>query len=422
MDHELVKRSLGFARRRKKWIGLLAAFGISSYAAYRVYHLPSVTRKRKRLVKLLGALVSVLEMASDSAETISLVSNDLKEFLQSDTDEIPRSLKQISKIARSQEFSQSVSRVTKAFTVGIIRGYKTDSCVKTGSEVGIRSSNYADKVMDRLLSSAGTGFASVVVGSFARNLVLGFYSSSESVDRLKANGEECLSQSSGMLRWLNVACDDKCKELIGDCIQKFVSTAVAVYLDKTMSINTYDEILAGLTNPKHQDKVQDILVSVCNSAIETLIRTSHRVLTSPDSGAKSSCSIVDQTEDLSVVGDKSVELEVPSKYQVPSSVSKVQDSGWANKVSSTLAVPSNRRFVLDVTGRVTFETIRSILLFLSWKLSEGIRMSLGTVHEEVILRGLEVVRFISAKSSIIFTLCLALYLHVLGGTRVVLTA
>lgn len=417
-----MRRGLGFTRRRKKWIGLLVAFGVSSYAAYRIYHSPSVTRKRKRLVKLLGALASVLEMVSDSSDTISLVSKDLKEFLQSDTDEIPRSLKQISKITRSEEFYQSVSRVTEALTVGIMRGNKTVSHVRNKSEVGLHSVNYTDKVMDRLFSSAGTGFASVVVGSFARNLVLGYYSNIELVNGLKTNGEESLSRSSEVPKWLNVACDDKCREVIGDCIQKFVSTAVAVYLDKTMSINTYDEIFTGLTNPKHQSKVQDILVAVCNSAIETLVKTSHQVLTSPDSCTKSSSSIIDQSEDLSAAGDKSFALEVPSKYNLASSFSDAQGSGWVDKVSSTLAVPSNRRFVLDVTGRVTFETMRSLLLFLSWKLSEGVRKSVGVVHEEVTHRSLEVARYISAKSSIFFTMCLAVYLHVLGGTGVVVTA
>lgn len=418
-----MKRGLGFTRRRKKWIGLLAALGISSYAAYRIYHLPSVTRKRKRLAKLLGTLVSVLEMASDSADTIGLISKDLKEFLQTDMDEIPRSLKQISKVARSEEFCQSVSRVSEALTIGLMRGYKTGSCVRNGSEVGpLHSVSYTDKVMDRLFSSAGAGFASVVVGSFARNFVLGFYSNSESVNGLKMNGGDRFSPSSEVPRWLNVACDDKCRQLIGDCIQKFVSTAVAVYLDKTISINTYDEIFTGLTNPKHQNKVQDILVAVCNNAIETLVKTSHQVLTSPDSCTKSSCSIIDQSEEQSAVGDKSFALDVPSKYCFTSSFSDAKGSGWVNQVSSRLAVPNNRQFVLDVTGRVTFETMRSLLLFLSWKLSEGIRRSLGVVHGEVVHRSLEVARFINAKSSVIVTLCLALYLHVLGGTGVILTA
>ncbi|KAF6147890.1 hypothetical protein GIB67_014470 [Kingdonia uniflora] len=392
MDLQLIHRGFDFTLRRRKLVLLLAAFGVTGYGAYKVYNLPSVVIKRKKLFKFVETLSKIVEIVSDSAETIGVVSKDLKEFLESDSDEIPNSLKQVAKLSRSREFSESVISVTQGLTIGILRGYKSDSKGRDDGSMG-----FSDRVVDKLFSTAGSGFASVVVGSFARNLVLAFYSD------VKSSGESSGSEA----KWVNIVCDEKCRGLIGDCIQMFVSSAVAVYLDKTMDINTYDEIFSGLTNPKHETKVKDFMVSITNGAIETLVKTSHQVMTNSNSYSNS---------------NSKSEGVVEHQPLMRSLFEGGNDSGWVEKVSSTLAVASNRKLVLDVTGRVTFETVRSFLDFLIWKLFDGLKRSVSVFREEVIERGLDVVRYVSAKSTVIVTICLSLCLHVLGGARVLMPA
>ncbi|KAK6151131.1 hypothetical protein DH2020_016063 [Rehmannia glutinosa] len=348
MDLVLLEKGLEYAKRKKKFVALLGALGLSCYGAYRIYNLPSVVKKRQRLFKLFGALVSVAEMMSDSAEAIGIISKDLKEFLRSDSNQIPQSLKQVSKIARSDEFSESLTRITRA-----------------DSGIFARISTRVDK--------NGKSFG----------------------------GDKDFSDRVYVPRWVEVVCDDKCRELIGDCIRLFVSTTVTVYLDKTMNINTYDEIFSGLTNPKHEAKVRDMFVSVCNGAVETFIRTSHNVWTA-NSVAVSKIDFEDgfSGDEKASTRTKLIPATLKSKKLYEKNH---QDSGWVRKMSSTLAVPNNRKFVLDMTGIVTFETVRSFLEFLLQKLSECMKRSVDVVQQEVVDRGVEAIRYVSGKSSAVTT-------------------
>ncbi|XP_027355692.1 protein PHLOEM PROTEIN 2-LIKE A10-like isoform X1 [Abrus precatorius] len=412
MDLPILRKCLDFSRRNKNWLLLIAAFGASGYGAYKAYNSPYLAQKRKRFVKLLRAFVSVAELISNSADTVNLISNDLNQFLASDSDQIPNSLKQLSKLATSNEFSASLARVSEALTLGILLGYKRQASDDNNrSEI---SADFSDRVLEKLFSKAGTGFMSVVVGSFARNLVLSFVNAESVGDRVNERSQLDVPG------WVNVICDERCGKLIGDCVQVFVSTAVAVFLDKSMDVNTYDEMFAGLSNPKHQEKVKGVLVSVCNGAVETFVRTSHQVLTNSSVRSNSSssvASVVPMSEDGCLKHDALLQ-----QLRIGSSVSQVQDVRWLDQIKSTLSVPANRRFVLDVTGRVTFETVRSFVAFFLWRISEGFKKSVSKVHDEVVDKGLEVVKFVGAKSSVILTLYLALYLHIMGGSSILLPA
>nr|VDD56869.1 unnamed protein product [Brassica oleracea] len=331
MDLVLGKKGLDFALRHKKWI-LLAL--ISGYGAFRVYHSPSISQKRKRISKLFTLLLNLVEAATHSAEAVNIISKDLTAFLGSDSNQIPNSLKQISKIAKSDELNSSLTRFTQAVTVGLLRGCRSDS-----------GSGFTDRVMDKLFTKSGSGFASAIVGSFARNLVVAAKFSDSKL--------------------LDAVCSDDGRKLIGDCVQRFVTTAVSVYLDKTTEANVFNDLFAGLTNQKHEHKVKQTLVTVCNGAVETFVRTA---------------------------ADRSLfqTLIVGSKPT------------WLDRVSSSLAVPSNRKYVVDLTGRVTFETVRSLLEVLVERANGKVESYVEKVRE----RGNETRTLVRVKSSRLHSSCL----------------
>ncbi|XP_045815683.1 protein PHLOEM PROTEIN 2-LIKE A10-like isoform X2 [Trifolium pratense] len=306
MELKLVENGFDYIRKRKKLAFIVFAVGFSSYGCYRAYHAPFIAHKRKKFSKIFNSLVSVAEAVSESADTIGIVTKDVKDFLQSDSDQVPNSLNQISKISRSGQFSDSLVSFTSAVTVGVLRGYQ--SMNGTDENQSGSGSTFADQVFDKLFTPAGSGFASVVIGSFAKNLVLGFYSNDSGKLNSRSGESGCSGSDSGVPKWVDVVCGDKCGELIGNCVQLFVSTLVAVYLDKTMHINTYDEFFSGLTNPKHETRVREMLVSVCNGAIESFVKTSHQVFNSSNPNDSSgSVSYFDTEETPSSVETSYVE-------------------------------------------------------------------------------------------------------------------
>ncbi|XP_009769747.1 protein PHLOEM PROTEIN 2-LIKE A10 [Nicotiana tabacum] len=376
MDLKQIKKELVYTQKNKNLIVALGALGVTGFGAYKAYNSRSMALKRERLFKLADAVISLAEMVSDSADAIGIFSRDLKEFIRSESDQIPTSLKQILKIPQSDELSESVVKVTSALTIGFLKGYQQET-ERTGSGL-------FDQILNKLFSDAGSGFASVIVGNFVRNLVLSFYSVKQSSD---------IEYSVPI--WIDALFQDKCRELIGNCVQLFVSTAVTVYLDRTMHINTYNEIFTGLTNPKNEAKTREMLVTICNGAVETFVKTSHQILTSTEMDSSA----------LSV-----------NNFKEKQFLDEDQDSEWMNKVvCSTLAMPCNKTFILDLSGRLIFECVKSFVEILLEKLYECLRRYVDFINEEIVRSTAEVYRCVSVKSSAVISLCLSLCVDILNG-------
>lgn len=425
--------------------------------------------------------MTVAQAASASAETISLVSNDLNGFLRSDSDEIPASLKQLLKVAQCQEFQETLTRVSSALTAGVLQGF-SGSAREIARDGESDTPGVAERVMDRLFTPAGTGFVSVVAGNFARSLVLALLENYRAQTNNNTNMRNDGPTSSNSISedsnsgppvgsgFVDVLCRSNTRVLIAECIRNFVSTAVGIYLDKTMNINVYDEICSSLTNPKHEAQMKGILISALNGAVETLVRTSHDVLTngSPSTNAGTTqTKIIHESADVLTNGSCSgtigmmqnmcnhegeIELShsiedtetissAPQGSLAPFTVSGSQMTlrdqqqtfmdtrnanpgsstpyhSWVDSISHTLAIPSNQKLFIEVSGRMTFEAIRSFCEFMLCKISNFCFRTLPAIGHEASDGILQIMRYVGAKSIVIATLCLAICLHVLTGVRV----
>lgn len=346
-------RLLVFSHRRRRWILCAGA----AAAAYLIYHHPAVAARRRRIARLTSALSSL-------ADAVAAVAADLAAFLRSDSDVLPPTLTQLSKLASSPEASASASALSGALTAGVLRGYSSASGPASGAEVPL-----SDRLVEKLFSPEGERLVSAVAGSFGRDLVLAFYS-------LPADPSESSPAS-----WVDVVTRGSCRRAIRSWVEVFTATAVGVFIDKTIHINTYDQICAAATNPAYDARLQELLVALCSASIETLVKTSHGVL-SNTSGSSSSSGNGGSRE------------------------------GWTETVSSALAVPGNRKLALDLTGRATFEAVRSFLEFVLWRLHDGAKAG----ADATVKAGLCALRSMSERSMVIAAICIVLCLYVLNGT------
>uniref|UniRef100_A0ACD5UQ23 Uncharacterized protein n=2 Tax=Avena sativa TaxID=4498 RepID=A0ACD5UQ23_AVESA len=353
-------RVLAFSRRRRR---LILCAGAAS-AAYLLYHHPAVAARRRRISRLTSALSSL-------ADAVTAVAADLAAFLRSDSDVLPPTLTQLSKLASSPEAFASASALSGALTAGVLRGYTSASGPASSGEVA-----FSDRLVEKMFSPSGERLVSAVAGSFGRDLVLAFYS---------VPSDPSESSGSSPASWVDVVTRGSCRRAIRSWVEVFTATAVGVFIDKTIHINTYDQICAAATNPAYDARLQKLLVALCSASIETLVKTSHSVLSNTNGNAN---------DNSSSSGNGEIR------------------EGWAQTVSSALAVPGNRKLVLDLTGRATFEAVRSFLEFVLWRLHDGAKAG----GDATVRAGLCALRYMSERSMVITAICIVLCLYVLNGT------
>ncbi|OEL28591.1 Protein PHLOEM PROTEIN 2-LIKE A10 [Dichanthelium oligosanthes] len=351
------RRVLSLARRRRRWLLWAGA----AAGCCLIYRHPAVASRRRRLARLASALASL-------ADAAALVASDLAGFLRSDSDAVPQTLKQISKLAASPEASASASALSGALAAGVLRGYYAAAAPGSGpgAAPGTDGAAFSDRVLDRLLSPDGERLASAVTGSFGRHLVLAFYSAPSQPATADATTES----------WVDALTTRRCQRAIRSWVEVFTATAVGVFIDKTIHINTYDQLFAAATNPAYGARLQELFVALCSASVETLVKTSHGVLSSANSTGGNANASANSGSDGGV------------------------GEGWIETVSSAMAVPSNRKLALDLTGRATFEAVRSFLEFVLWKLHAGVRAG----GDATVGAGLHALRHMSYRSMVVSSL------------------
>jgi len=306
------------------------------------------------------------------------------------------------------------------------------------------NSKLADRLLNKLFSEAGKGFASAVVASASRSLVISvieqfnFQRNSNSIQSSGGEDEEAGADVVSLL--LDLASNSKARELIIDCIQTFVATAVSVYLDRTKDVNVFDDMVRGVVKPERCAPVTELLSTVCSSTVETLVHTLHEELAF---GGKSNqplnenCANVlsqkfpsslttrqskqeekilqrdvgvlpahmdEDTASSSSTSGRGLEKSTFSHPECPDLNQDLEAlvvvsnasingnnrnrdeaafTGAIDALSRVLAVPSNRELIMEVAGTMTSEGVRSFIEVVMGRFTTAFR---GKTKEEALIK------------------------------------
>ncbi|EFJ27419.1 hypothetical protein SELMODRAFT_95450 [Selaginella moellendorffii] len=376
-----MKQLVDLLHRRKKAFLIAAALAAGGCASYSYYRSESFQRRKRQVILILDGLGKLLQAAASAADSASLISGDLKDFLESSNEEgeVPRSIRQLLKILRCPELQDLVAVTTSSVCKVIMADTSPEDTFPSRAH---------QKLLNKLFSDPGKGFASAIVGSAVRNLVVCYF---EEMER-KAELENEL---------LDLACSTKGKALLAECIQIFVEATVSTYLDKTQEVNMFEEMVEAVTKPVHRVPAQEMIVSVCNGAVDTFVRTSYEVL----SESSKETTRLDMT---------------PVSFNSSEAVSALQqDPGnFLEKIFGALTIPSNRMLVMDLAGKVTAEAVRSFFGLVIAVSAPYVRSSRDVVHSKAAVVRTRFSQDAATKVLVWVTVCLALFLHIFVNTSI----
>jgi hypothetical protein len=112
-------------RNRRYLLAGGAAVAVLGTLAYQAYESDAYGRSKRYMAKLRAAIQQYSDALATGGEICANVLRDLQQFIQSEGDEVPPTLRQVSKLLQSQEFTSTASSTVSAIYQGIAGKQKT---------------------------------------------------------------------------------------------------------------------------------------------------------------------------------------------------------------------------------------------------------------------------------------------------------
>lgn len=153
------------ASRRRYVAAALATGAVVAYVAHRQGYL-----KRRGKWPLLEALSSYRQALVTGGAVASKLASDLQAFIDSDAEEIPASLRQLLRLAQSEEAQRATEVLSSAACRGAVSG-ALSSATEAATASGISPDTFFISALEAAASERGRGLISILVATVARQAV-----------------------------------------------------------------------------------------------------------------------------------------------------------------------------------------------------------------------------------------------------------
>ena len=263
-------------RLRRKWVvgGTAAIAGAA--VLYKLYYSERIARAWRNYQKLSAALNSYNQAFIAGAEVSATISKDLQQFFQSDSTELPQSLRQLAHLCQAAETQAAAKGIATATAQGVLSAANILPHAQSGKSQGQQASEMRDKVLGMLVSDKGQTLVTLAVSVAARTSTQTYcdcIEQSAAAAKSSADATGVLADSF-LQQLLRFASTPEGERLCMLGVKNFTVNATEVYCDKLEGTSFWEDLFTALSKPEHRQVGSHMTRCFVNELMNTWLKPS----------------------------------------------------------------------------------------------------------------------------------------------------
>ena len=229
------------------------------------------------------------------------------------------------------------------------------------------------QTLEKVFSEKGSSFFAILAASVAR----------QTVETLMDSASDQTNSGEAFEKYKDILLSEEGKQFVSDLLVTLVVESTSIYIDKTVHVNYYDQILETAVKPQHKTFVEGLCVKLCRVVTETMMAPQPERREVPQIRARDE--LCSPREYPALISDEVAAAECHSNCSSPNSVVsglKASLSTTPDSLSSRPAQSSNAAMVKEILASAAGdENVRTFLVSLA---SSSSAAAVGVVLEAFI--------------------------------------